>query len=484
MSIAKALSNAVTGLTATARGTETVASNIANAMTPGYARREMAVSSQTLGGHGGGVRIDGITRIVNASILAESRLAEAARSDTRTRADFLSSMESVVGTAGAAGSLGGILTEFRTALQSAASRPDDETRLSQVLGAADRLANGLNAASGRVQQARTDADRAIAADVAALNAGLERVAYLNRQITVIEAQGGDSSSLLDERQAVISQIGTIVPVQEIAREGGKVALFTTEGAVLLDGSRPTEFSFTTAGPFEPQMAVGITSSIMRLVQNGVELTAGQMRSFAGGSLAANFAIRDELAPQVQQELDALAFDLHERLADPSVDPTITGAGFFTDAGAAATVATVTGLASRLSVNAALRDDTNGPFWRVRAGVGATAPVAVGDSTFLTALSGALDAAVPAYAASGFEGNASFASRLSQIETRAATRRVNAEADLSIRNSRADTMASRLMEDGVDSDAEMQRLLQYEQAYAANARVIQAIDEMMNQILRL
>ena len=59
MSIAKAISNAMSGLTATARGTETVASNIANVMTPGYARRDMVVSAQL---HGGGVRIDGITR--------------------------------------------------------------------------------------------------------------------------------------------------------------------------------------------------------------------------------------------------------------------------------------------------------------------------------------------------------------------------------------------------------------------------------------
>lgn len=483
MSIAKALSNAVTGLTATARGTETIASNIANAMTPDYARREIAVSAQTLGGNGGGVRIDGITRIVNASILAETRLAEAARSEAQVRLDFLSSVEAAIGAAGSTGSLGSMLTDFHTSLEGAAARPDDETRLSQVVTTAERLAKGLNKASEHVQNARSEADRAIATDVSALNVGLERVAYLNRKIATLEAQGGDSSSLQDERQAEITKIATIIPVQEISREGGKIALFTSEGAVLLDGSKPTELSFTAAGQFTPDMQVG-TGPVMRLVQNGVELTASQMGLFAGGSLAANFAIRDELAPQVQQELDALAFDLHERLADPSVDPTISGAGFFTDAGGSASVAGIAGLSARLKLNESLRDDSNGPFWRVRAGVGATAAVAVGDSAFLTALSGALDAVIPAGGAAGFEGNASIASRLAQVEARLATRRVNVEADVSIRNSRADTMASRLMTDGVDTDAEMRQLLQYEQAYAANARVIQAIDEMMNQLLRL
>ena len=67
---------------------------------------------------------------------------------------------------------------------------------------------------------------------------------------------------------------------------------------------------------------------------------------------------------------------------------------------------------------------------------------------------------------------------------AALRRVAAESESSVRNSRSETISGRLMADGVDSDAEMQRLLQYEQAYAANARVIQAIEEMMDQILRL
>lgn len=39
-------------------------------------------------------------------------------------------------------------------------------------------------------------------------------------------------------------------------------------------------------------------------------------------------------------------------------------------------------------------------------------------------------------------------------------------------------------DGVDTDAELQRLILVEQAYAANARIIEVVDEMMNDILRI
>ena len=49
---------------------------------------------------------------------------------------------------------------------------------------------------------------------------------------------------------------------------------------------------------------------------------------------------------------------------------------------------------------------------------------------------------------------------------------------------ADGLRTELLRDGVDTDDEIQLLLQIEQAYAANARVLVAVDEMINQILRM
>lgn len=485
MSIASALSNAISGLTATARGTETVAANLANVMTPGYGRRELALSAQSFGGNSGGVHIDGISRIVNASLLAEARSANSARADADLRLDFLKRMEEAVGLTGEPGSLGNALTDFRTALQSAATRPDDELRLIGVVDAAVRLADRLNGASAAVQEARNAADQSVASDVATLNASLERLAQLNRQLSIIDRAGTDPSALIDERQSLVDRIAQIVPVQEVPRDHGQVALFTAEGAVLLDGSRPTVFAFAAVGRMTPDLAIG-TAPVMRLVQNGVELTESQMRLFAGGSLSANFAIRDELGPQLQGELDQLAFDLHQRLADPAVDTTLNPGdrGIFTDAGNRATSTSINGLASRIEVITVLRPELGGEPWRLRDGLGAAVAGPVGNSALLLALSAALEEGRSALPGNGVTQHSSLQGRFSEVEARVATRRTNAETDSAARNSRAETMASRLMMDGVDSDAEMQKLLQYEQAYAANARVIQAIDDMMDQILRL
>ncbi|WP_347137590.1 flagellar hook-associated protein FlgK [Paracoccus sp. SSK6] len=484
MSIARALGNAISGLTATARGTEAVAANLANASTPGYARRDLVVSAQTAGGNAGGVRVDGVTRAVNASVLSESRLAEAARSDAATRLDFATRIEDAMGIAGNAGSLGSALSAFQTALSSAASRPDDDIRLTQVVDTATALADRLNTLSGEVQAARTAADQAIATDIASLNKSLAQVADLNRKIAVLEADGSDPSSFYDQRQGIISAIARIVPVQEVTRAAGAVALFTAEGAVLLDGTVPTELSFTAAGQVTTAQTAG--SGLSMLVQNGVELTQSQMRLYAGGSLAANFAIRDELAPKAQELLDDIALDLHDRLADPAVDPTITltSPGLFTDDGARATAADKTGLAGRFGVNGAVVESAGGAAWRIRAGLGATTSGTVGDATLLIALSEALGKTAAPATGTGFSGKASLAGRLAAVEAQVSTARLNAQSEAAVRNSQADTIWSRLAADGVDSDAEMQKLLQYEQAYAANARVIQAIQAMMDQILEI
>jgi hypothetical protein len=49
MTISGALSNALSGLRAAGRGAEVVSSNISNALTPGYARRELSLVSSSIG---------------------------------------------------------------------------------------------------------------------------------------------------------------------------------------------------------------------------------------------------------------------------------------------------------------------------------------------------------------------------------------------------------------------------------------------------
>ena len=79
MSITSALSSALTGLSVTSRQAEILSSNVANATTPGYARRELGLRARRFWpGRGRGWPRPGVTRRSwTGHLLAERRLAQA-----------------------------------------------------------------------------------------------------------------------------------------------------------------------------------------------------------------------------------------------------------------------------------------------------------------------------------------------------------------------------------------------------------------------
>jgi flagellar hook-associated protein 1 FlgK len=269
----------------------------------------------------------------------------------------------------------------------------------------------------------------------------------------------------------------------LRRENGTVALFTPGGAILLDG-RPAEFGFAPVGVITPDMAVG--GALSGLTINGQAVDTGaESGKIAGGRLAALFDIRDVQAPFAQTQVDSIARDLIERFENPAVDPTLLvgDPGLFTDAGSALVPADELGLANRIAVNALVDPAQGGNLWRLRDGLGAIAPGNVGDATLINALSDALGTArIPA--SGGFVAAMSASALASAVSTDFATSQASFDQRRAFAASQLDTLVTEEASKGVDTDQEMQTLLLVEQAYAANARVISTIDELLETLLRI
>ncbi len=484
MTISGALNNAMSGLRAAGRASELVSSNISNALTPGYGRRTLALSSSAIGDFGG-VRIDGITRIVNEGIAQDRRLAEARNSEATLVADFFTKLEKVMGTPEDPFSVSARLASFESGLISAASRPDAPERLSRVVSEGRGLVISLNDASKNIQDARSAADRQIAVEVGQLNNALEQIETLNSQITSVQVRGGDNASLLDQRQQVVDRIGAMVPVRSVPRDNGQIALYTEGGAVLIDGTA-AKIGFEPVNVVTPYQTIE-AGTLSGLTINGIPMrTNSETGALRGGSLSAQFEIRDELATSAQTKLDALSRDLVERFQDSGVDTTLLAgdAGLFTDGGAAFDPVDEVGLASRLTLNAAVDPEQGGETYRVRDGINATAPGLSGDATLLNALKSALN--TTRAPASGNFGTGVFTaiSLVSTLTSDIGASRTNSEQHLSFTSARLNELTEQQLADGVDTDTELQNLMLLERAYAANARVIQAVDEMMQTIMRL
>ncbi|MEL7027351.1 MAG: flagellar hook-associated protein FlgK, partial [Pseudomonadota bacterium] len=444
-------------------------------------RRELATSARITNG----VSVDGVVRVVNDAVISERLLADASAGFDRETVAFFEAWERALGPVDDPLSLPGRVGTFSAALIEAAARPDSQARLSGVLNAAEGVVEGFRRASDEIQTIREAADAQIARDVQRLNTGIQNINDINTAILRSQSAGLDPSALLDQRQQAIDAISNIVPIKTLPRDNGTIALFTLSGAVLLD-TTPAVIGFEPRGVITPDMSVQ-SGALSGLTINGFEVaTSGANAPLSGGSLAANFAVRDDLAVTAQSRLDAVARDLIERFQDPAVDPTLAAAdaGLFTDGGLAFDPINEAGLARRLEINALADPANGGELWRLRDGLGATAQGPVGDNSILSSLGDALEALrVPAsgdVATTARSAGALAADLVSLV----AVDRLAAETQQTYSMSRQESLRDLELAQGVDTDQELQKLLLIEQAYAANARVMTAASEMIDRLLAI
>ena len=485
MSISASLANALTGLAAASRSAQVVSSNVSNALTEGYARREIQLSPRYVGNAGAGVQIDGITRIVDEVTLREKRLAAASLGNANVTFEFDQATLDLIGSPETPGSLSARVAGFETALIEAASRPDSEARLTNVLTAAQSLTSKLNEVSDGLQSLRQDADARIGQEVAWLNTSLQQIADLNEQIVRAKGNDRDYPSLLDQRQKLIDDISELVPIRQLPRENDTVALYTMGGALLLD-IEPAEFGFDARAPITPDMTLA-SGALSGLTINGNAVQiSGAGSAIGGGVLSELFAVRDTHAVEVQTNLDEVARDLIVRFEDPALDPTLVAGdpGLFTDRGNPVDLADLVGLAGRVEVNTLVDPSAGGATWRLRDGLGAVAPGPVGNAALITAKLDVLaEARAPVNgtfsgAGKDLSGFATALTSLSGQSIQASSTRVSFEA------AKFEGLEESLLADGVDTDQELQKLLLVEQAYAANARVIQTADELLSLLIGL
>lgn len=466
MALSSALNAATAGLFATSRRAEVTSSNIANAATSGYARRELSVQSNAFGP---GPQVLGVIRRSDAALVGDRRTAEAAAQG----ADFLSTrllrIEQAIGTVGEDGSLTNAINALDAALIRASGTPAQPASLSAVVEAARKLTNRFRETSEVIQQTRAAADQQIASDVDVLNSSLRRIADLDTRIAAAHAANRDPSPLKDQRQLLIDDVALIIPLREVPRPDQGSALIALNGAILLDG-RPAEFGFTAASFVDASSAAPLSG----LALNGRPLSTTSESLIAGGRLSAAFALRDQITVAFQADLDALAHDLALRFqgADDTLAP--GQPGLFTDAGDAPNSGSIPGLSSRLALNSLVDPDKGGNLRLVRDGLASSSSGPASDSTRLLALQQALAAPVP-------QGISDRAAGLVQSIS---AKRLDAESDTARAQAKAATYLEAEAATGVSSDQELQDLLLIEKVYAANAKVLQVVDGLLKTLLEV
>ncbi|MFN3961107.1 MAG: flagellar hook-associated protein FlgK [Parvularculaceae bacterium] len=485
MSISRALANATSGIGAASRQAGLVSQNIANALTPGYARREIALAERTVAGQGAGVRVADVVRASTPALTAERRIADGAAARDEARLEASRKISALFGGPEDAGALFTRFVAFDRSLRDLANQPANVAALQRAAGDAQQLVLRVNEIARSLQTIRQEADESIAAEVVRVNASLKKVERLNSEIEKAVVSGRDASSLYDERDRELDVINRALPSRTLIRDNGRIDLITLEGAVLIAGeARQLSFRQTPFIDAGQSLANGALSG---LFIDGVDITpgAGAARSVASGSIAGRFSVRDVIATAAAADLDALAADLIARFEAPGVDPTAPAgaAGLLTDGGDALTTPIAPGLAARLKVNAAVDPRRGGDITRLRDGLYGAGPGPSGSNTFLINLIGALDSPRSAPLPGGALQTAS------ELTANVSALRASAYSEFQREAASSDAFLKTLAEEelstiAVDTDAELQQLLIIEQSYAANARVIEVVGRLIERLAEL
>ncbi len=189
--------------------------------------------------------------------------------------------------------------------------------------------------------------------------------------------------------------------------------------------------------------------------------SGAAVSGLGGEMGANLALRDTTIPGMQSQLDGFAQSLAASFQTQGLPLLTDGSGTVPPAGTAGFALTIQVSSAVQTTPTMLRDGT-GP-----AGAAGNTTLINGvlDNVFSTDAAG-----LPAQASNLVANNAAIASQAS----------ATAQTNTSIRTGLQTRLSS---ETGVSVDSELTQMIQLQNAYEANAKVVTAVQTMFNQLLQ-
>lgn len=450
-------------------GVEVAGQNLANINNTAYARQRVDIQtspaiSSYYGPEGTGANVVAITQLRNSIVDGQIQNENSVGSYWQSQQSALQYAQADLGEyinlqTGSTSStsndttsgLAGDLSDLFNAFQSVATSPSSLTERQLLLNKAQTLADRLNQTSAKLTSLGQDLNTSMNNDVSSANSLLSDIAKLNDQIVNSEIpQGGVANDLRDLRQQKLEQLSQLVNIQTSTAANGTVSV--SIGGTTMVSDRKVQDTLQTYDAGGGQMLV-------RAATSGTPLT------LSGGSIQGTIDVRDGALKTLSSSLDTLAGQLITQVntlhqTGYSLSGT-TGADFFTGTDAAT-----------IQVNSALTGD---PSLIQAAGTAG----ASGDNSVALALAQLADQPI-----SGL-GNQTFSSAYSTIVSQLGNNLSTANQQLADHDA-VSSMLSKQRDSvsGVSVDEEMTNLMQFQKAYAASAKLVTTVAEMLDTILSM
>lgn len=240
---------AFSGLQAAQLGMNVTSMNTANYLTSGYSRQGIIQSAVGPMGEAGitpgsGVQVDSIRRISSQYLVNQVWQTNTKSNYYSMGNQYISALEKVIGTDST--SIGTGLDDFVSALSELTQEPESQARRQQLLNQANTLATRFNSMNNFVTSQKESITTQRGAMVDQINTLSGGIADYNKKIVEMDATGGNSSTLRDQRDELVKQLSSLAEVK-VSDDSSGYTVSLSNGQPLVSGKTAGQLSVGTDG---------------------------------------------------------------------------------------------------------------------------------------------------------------------------------------------------------------------------------------------
>jgi flagellar hook-associated protein 1 FlgK len=271
------MTNALSGALASQMALSATSQNIANLQTKGYTRQAAllsAVGPDASGkAVGNGVQVSSLLRFADSYKSQQMWRAAGETGQYARTQPYLTQLERVMGDDTA--SLSSAVDQFFSALNAVAGDNATSTPLrQQVLTAAGVLSQRFNSLNNVYNAQQQSVSQQRSAIVDSANANISAIAALNARITQANAVGAPASSLIDARDLAIDELAGHMALEVSNQPGGVRDVSLKTGQALVIGN--------VAGKLGAVGGVGAQSFVLNFANTSFALDAARLGGQLGG----------------------------------------------------------------------------------------------------------------------------------------------------------------------------------------------------------
>lgn len=301
-----ALDSALSGLRTAQQQLNVISGNVSNASTPGYTRKILPQSADSIYGVTIGVKGDAIIRTTDVSLSRDLWTQVSSVSALDTQALYLNKIQQFHGDPADEISIGAEIAQLRDNFSALSDSPENVSMQRNVITQAQTVVKRFNDYGAMLNNMRNDTQNDMTTSVNKINTLLGQIARLNQNIQFNTAIQKTVADYQDQRDQAVKSLSEELNVTTYQRGDGVLVVQTATGVQLADGTAETVYfgqGAISANNYYPVSAGGIyVGGNPAVNKNAINITTDPL----GGRLGALITLRDQTLPQYQAQIDELA----------------------------------------------------------------------------------------------------------------------------------------------------------------------------------